>query len=135
MKKRIQVPLSNGRIMREDGTIIELFDDDGNLKVSFAGGGGMQGPAGASAYEIAVENGYRGTEMEWLTSLKGEKGEQGTPGTAGTNGTNGAKGDKGDQGPPGSYDLTAVLPIADPETATSKDVAAAFNTLLAALKS
>lgn len=29
------------------------------------------GPAGLSAYEIAVKNGYEGTEEEWLESLKG----------------------------------------------------------------
>ena len=27
---------------------------------------------GKSAYEIAVENGFQGTETEWLESLKGE---------------------------------------------------------------
>lgn len=30
------------------------------------------GGPGKSAYEIAVENGFEGTEMEWLESLKGE---------------------------------------------------------------
>ncbi len=28
---------------------------------------------GASAYEIAVKNGFKGTEIEWLESLKGDK--------------------------------------------------------------
>ena len=32
---------------------------------------------GESAYNIAVRNGYTGTEQEWLESLKGEKGEIG----------------------------------------------------------
>lgn len=32
---------------------------------------------GKSAYEIAVENGFEGTEAEWLASLKGDKGDQG----------------------------------------------------------
>lgn len=32
---------------------------------------------GKSAYEIAVLNGFEGTEQEWLESLKGEKGEKG----------------------------------------------------------
>lgn len=32
---------------------------------------------GYSAYEIAVINGFRGTEEEWLASLKGEKGDKG----------------------------------------------------------
>lgn len=33
------------------------------------------GADGKSAYEIAVEHGYVGTEAEWLASLKGEPGE------------------------------------------------------------
>lgn len=39
-----------------------------------SGGGGVPGPAGKSAYEIAVENGFEGTEEEWLTSLIGPPG-------------------------------------------------------------
>ncbi len=38
-------------------------------------GGGGGGANGKSAYEIAVENGFVGTEAEWLASLKGEKGD------------------------------------------------------------
>jgi hypothetical protein len=30
---------------------------------------------GKSAYEVAVDNGFVGTEQEWLASLKGEPGE------------------------------------------------------------
>ena len=30
-----------------------------------------EGAPGKSAYEIAVENGFEGTEEEWLESLKG----------------------------------------------------------------
>ena len=30
---------------------------------------------GKSAYEVAVINGFKGTEEEWLASLKGEKGD------------------------------------------------------------
>lgn len=33
-----------------------------------------------SAYSIAVNHGYRGTEEEWIWSLHGEKGEKGDPG-------------------------------------------------------
>ena len=39
--------------------------------------GGGSGTAGKSAYEIAVDNGFFGTETEWLESLKGEQGEAG----------------------------------------------------------
>ncbi len=46
-------------------------------------GTGPQGPAGAdgrSAYEVAVGNGYKGTEKEWLASLKGADGKDGVGG-------------------------------------------------------
>lgn len=33
---------------------------------------GSSSTLGKSAYEIAVENGFQGTEIEWLESLKGE---------------------------------------------------------------
>jgi len=36
--------------------------------------GSLQGPTGKSAYEIAVDNGFTGTEEEWLQSLKGTQG-------------------------------------------------------------
>lgn len=45
---------------------------------------GDPGPAGAdgrSAYEIAVDAGFIGTESEWLASLKGLKGDKGDPGS------------------------------------------------------
>ena len=42
--------------------------------------------AGKSAYEIAVENGFVGTEIEWLVSLKGTDGSDGKDGTNGQNG-------------------------------------------------
>ena len=35
------------------------------------------GVDGKSAYEVAVKNGFEGTEQEWLESLKGERGESG----------------------------------------------------------
>lgn len=38
------------------------------------------GSDGASAYEIAVQNGFVGTEQDWLESLKGAKGKDGTDG-------------------------------------------------------
>ena len=39
--------------------------------------GGGSGTAGKSAYEIAVDNGFVGTETEWLESLKGAEGTNG----------------------------------------------------------
>lgn len=86
------------------------------------GGGGVPGPAGASAYEIAVENGYEGTEEEWLASLVGPAGAAatiavgevttGAPGSEATVTNSGTpeaavldisipRGDAGDDGDPG----------------------------------
>ena len=45
------------------------------------GSGGSTGTAGKSAYEIAVDNGFVGTETEWLESLKGSDGNKGDNGT------------------------------------------------------
>ncbi len=56
------------------------------------GTGGTQGPAGTnglSAYQVAVANGYSGTEAQWLASLVGATGPQGNAGANGTNGVDG----------------------------------------------
>lgn len=41
------------------------------------------GPAGASAYEVAVENGFNGTKAEWLLTLVGARGDTGATGPQG----------------------------------------------------
>ena len=41
---------------------------------------GRDGADGKSAYQVAIDNGYIGTEAEWLASLKGERGEPGEAG-------------------------------------------------------
>lgn len=51
---------------------------------------------GESAYEIAVDNGFVGTEAEWLTSLQGADGTNGVDGINGTNGLDGTDGEDGD---------------------------------------
>ena len=65
---------------------------------------------GKSAYAIAVAHGFRGTEQEWLDSLKGLQGPQGEPGPKGApfryedftaeqlEALKGPKGDKGEDG-------------------------------------
>ena len=65
---------------------------------------GIRGEEGKSAYEIAVSNGFDGTETEWLESLRGEqgpKGDKGEQGPKGEAGPKGQQGDKGEQGPKG----------------------------------
>ena len=51
--------------------------------------------AGKSAYEIAQDNGFKGTEAEWLASLRGEGGAVGPPGPRGETGDTGPAGDSG----------------------------------------
>ena len=62
---------------------------------------GKDGVDGKSAYEIAVDNGYPGTERAWLASLKGDKGDTGEPGAVGEKGEPGEKGDTGAAGKDG----------------------------------
>lgn len=82
-----------------------------------------QGVDGKSAYEIAKEHGYTGTEEQWLASLKGETGATGKTGKKGADGStafelakkHGYEGTeeqwlaslKGDDGSNGSDGLTA----------------------------
>lgn len=63
---------------------------------------------GKSAYAIAVSHGFKGTEQEWLDSLRGPQGPKGVPGPPGPpgepgrNGIDGEQGLQGIQGPPGA---------------------------------
>lgn len=63
---------------------------------------GAQGIQGLSAYQVAVQHGFEGTEAEWLISLKGEKGETGPKGDKGDTGEKGATGERGPKGDTGS---------------------------------
>lgn len=68
---------------------------------------------GKSAYAIAVSHGFKGTEQEWLDSLRGPQGPEGVPGPPGSKGEpfkytdftaeqlaalKGPKGDRGEHG-------------------------------------
>ena len=56
------------------------------------------GCAGESAYEIAVRNGFSGSEIEWLASLKGADGTNGKDGANGKDGVDGKDGAAGKDG-------------------------------------
>ena len=45
------------------------------VQASLNGAGALKGDPGMSAYDLAVANGYSGSEAEWLNSLKGEAGK------------------------------------------------------------
>ena len=47
------------------------------------GKAGQDGQDGQSAYEVAVERGFQGSEDEWLASLKGADGTDGNEGADG----------------------------------------------------
>ncbi|ETT58187.1 collagen-like protein [Paenibacillus sp. FSL H8-0457] len=79
-----------GKITR-DGKELVLGPD------GFTGAGGIEGP---SAYNIAVKQGYSGSEKEWLDSLIGPKGEAGQQGEKGEPGAKGPAGPKGEPGFP-----------------------------------
>lgn len=53
---------------------------------------GANGADGKSAYDIAVDNGFVGTEVEWLASLHGKNGKDGQNGTDGKDGATGEDG-------------------------------------------
>lgn len=57
-----------------------------------------EGRRGKSAYEVAVEQGFNGTEAEWLESLKGERGDRGLQGVRGPIGITGETGEQGIRG-------------------------------------
>ena len=68
-----------------------------------------KGKDGKSAYEIAVEHGFVGTEAEWLESLKGVDGKNGVDGLPGKDGKNGADGLSGRDGINGSDGKSAYI--------------------------
>ena len=56
---------------------------------------------GQSAYALAVQLGYTGSEADWIASLKGATGPQGPQGATGARGPTGATGPQGPRGPQG----------------------------------
>ena len=108
------------------------------------GAAGRDGVNGASAYEIAVQHGYGGSETAWLESLhgadgaKGDTGAAGAKGEKGDTGATGAKGEKGDKGDPGKdgtdVDLTPYAKKTDLTEYLPKDGTAVAATKLASTR-
>ena len=95
-----------------------------------SGGGdgatGPTGPSGLSAYEIAVIEGFSGTEQEWLASLVGQDGPtgpQGAIGPTGSAGQNGATGPQGATGPAGAQGVQGIDGAAVTVSATTPESA------------
>ena len=82
----------------------EMRENDADIREmieSIADGNGLRGEDGKSAYEVAVENGFKGSEKEWLESLRGEVGPQGEVGPIGPQGEAGPEGPIGPAGEKG----------------------------------
>ena len=77
----------------KSGVVITIVDADGETSATLHhGANGEKGTDGKSAYQIAVEQGYQGSESDWLSSLKGDKGEKGNTGAKGNPGQDGTDG-------------------------------------------
>ena len=74
----------------KSGVVITIVDADGETSATLHNG--ANGEKGSSAYQIAVEQGYQGSESDWLSSLKGDKGEKGNTGAKGNPGQDSAEG-------------------------------------------
>ena len=72
-----------GSITQQNEVLTATMQPKGALKGNIPQRTSFQGAVtnpekiyGKSAYEVAVLNGFEGTEAEWLASLKGEKGDK-----------------------------------------------------------
>lgn len=65
----------------DTGVIVTITDINGTQDINLLNGAdginGTNGNDGKSAYQIAVDNGFEGTEQEWIESLKGQNGSNG----------------------------------------------------------
>ena len=78
-----------------EGAVITKDDISVTEETSPSASVGEDLPRGKSAYEVAVENGFSGTETEWLASLKGATGAPGANGKDGEDGKTPYVGDNG----------------------------------------
>ena len=97
---------------------------------------------GKSAYSIAVAHGYKGTESEWLDSLKGLQGPQGEPGPKGApfqyedftpdqlETLKGPKGDKGEDGASATADNAHQLLLQGNVWCESSNIDDVFTALI-----
>lgn len=82
---------------------------------------GSPGANGKSAYQIAVDNGFTGTETEWLASLKGADGAPGPQGAPGVDGATGPQGAPGADGKDGFSPTVSVTDITGGHRVTITD--------------
>lgn len=85
-----------------------IGDNSLNLKAGGSLANIDRGPRGYSAYEVAVQNGFEGSETAWLASLVGAKGDTGEPGKDGERGLDGPRGKEGPPGPQGKDGASGI---------------------------
>lgn len=100
------VMIDTGNVENEEDSRLYLKGDTEWKFISDLSG--AQGIQGLSAYQVAVQHGFEGTEDEWLISLKGDKGETGPKGDKGDTGEKGATGERGPQGLQGEKGLQGI---------------------------
>ena len=77
---------SSGKQSGDSGHVSDHNDvadtlTDHQARIVVLEGTAEAGPAGPSAYDVAVTEGFAGTEAEWLESLRGVDGSTGPSGT------------------------------------------------------
>lgn len=123
VKKGQFVMIDTGDVENEEDSRLYLKGDTEWKFISDLSG--AQGIQGLSAYQVAVQHGFEGTEDEWLISLKGEKGEtgpKGEPGADGAPGIQGPKGDPGQKGEKGDPGSDASVTKQNVETVLTGDI-------------
>ena len=63
LKQTIVTDGDGSKFLSDDGAYKEITTTDSGIAIQ-----GPKGDDGKSAYQIAVDNGYIGTESEWVTS-------------------------------------------------------------------
>lgn len=71
--KQVMMRVDNGQIQWKYDDTTSVWTDLVAL-TDLTGANGAAGTPGESAYDVAVDNGFVGTEAEWLASLKGADG-------------------------------------------------------------
>lgn len=83
-----------------------VVNDTADISLFFEYSQGPQGIPGKSAYLTAIDNGFVGSEEQWLASLVGPQGDAGEAGPQGIQGVQGIQGPQGVQGDTGPQGLT-----------------------------
>ena len=84
------------RLAAEDAAASAIAARDAAMQAALEA---AQAAGGLSAFQIAVLNGFTGTEVEWLASLEGPAGPAGADGAQGPAGADGDPGPAGPRGP------------------------------------